>query len=151
MADALAASLFELHENVLTFRGQQLLLFENTLFHLISASPPLTNIVSSETHKFFAGLMQTEKRENLLVFLKTFLQATGWGGVQIINGGDNIYIEVRNPPIGLQISQDRWDFLAAMVEGYLQLADRRLGLEGMSYASKTLRLRYAPEYYIASR
>jgi len=149
LQEALKASFLELSGTVLNFRGYRLLPFENTLFHLCGDSKEFLRHVPRISAKFFGNIVQSDERTKLLITLKTFLQVTGWGHTLIENGNDYVTVVVYEPPIGFQLQQDRWDFLAAMIEGYLQLIDKRLGIESMQYKGKTLTLKYSPEYYLA--
>lgn len=146
LKDALKKGIFHLKkDNRLYFRGKLIIPLENTGFHIVSNKGILLEKVSLISYKYFKEIIKEKTtKEEKLVLLKNLLQTMGWGLVNIIYHNDNkeLLIEIKNPPYGLQLEKDKWDFLAQIILGYLWLLDRKFRIIDIKEDYKMLTIKF---------
>lgn len=132
LKDAIKNNVFQLKkDNRLYFRGTPLVPIENTVFHLTANCEILVEQLPNISYTYFSGIIdEFATKEEKLVLLKNILQAMGWGTITIlIKNESEILIEIRNPPYGLQLEKDNWNFLIKTILGYLWVIDRSFEIE----------------------
>ena len=141
---ALEMNVLQLGENNrLYFRGKSVIFQEQTMFHIIGNSGILLSEVPRISYDYFSDVVQTESDDaEKLVLLKTLLQMMGWGEVSFRREDKCILMEINNPPYGLQLEKDNWEFLIRTVLGYLWLIDDGFRVGDVTVAYKCLRVNY---------
>lgn len=144
LKNALTNGFFQLNDNKTTWRGQTLLYFENTGFHLIGQRRILLDCLSKVTASFFERLVKSEANASRkLLLLKSILESCGWGKVSVTVGRDGIGFFIMHPPYGLQAEADNWDFLAYFILGYLKLVNKKIVLKEATLQGGKLVIRYS--------
>ena len=119
LKEALNSNIFRLNENnILLFRERNILIIENTLFHLLGNGPCLDKLPKI-SFNFFRQTTEKSDTEEKINFLKNLLQIMGWGNVHVVIDGNKLTFIIKNPPYGLQIEKDNWEFIARVILGYL--------------------------------
>jgi len=125
-------------DNSLYFRERRILIIENTLFHLIGNENLLFEKTQDISYNFFKQVIEKHSTDNeKLNLLKNLLQIMGWGIVTILSYKNKIIIKVKNPPFGLQLEGDNWNFLANVVLGYLHVLNKGFKIENINNANST--------------
>jgi len=143
--DAIRSGIFQLREGYkIYFRGKRLTITENTMFHLVGNANILLDEVPSISYDFFKEIIEEDSTdEQKLTLLKNLLQIMGWGVIKIIIKDKNeIFIEIKNPPYGLQMEKDNWYFLIKAVLGYIWVLDRDFEIIEVIRDFKSLRAVY---------
>jgi hypothetical protein len=143
--DALKKGTFLIKDlNRIYFRRRPLVIIENTIFHIISDRQILLEKIPDISHEFFENIIEKDSsKESKLVLLKDMLQVMGWGLIDMSIGKNKISMRIRNPPYGLQVEQDNWDFIIKVALGYMWLLDRRFMLKKIETAGKMLRIDFS--------
>jgi len=130
--------------NKLYFRGKFLCPIENTIFHLIGNKGIMLNKISEISYDYFSILIDDESNiERKLILLKTLLQVMGWGVVKIVIKSDTkISVDIKNPPYGLQLEKDNWDFLLRTIQGFLWLINTNFKIEKINEGYKRITVDY---------
>jgi len=130
--------------NKLYFRGKFLCPIENTIFHLIGNKGIMLNKISEISYDYFSILIDDESNiERKLILLKTLLQVMGWGVVKIVIKSDTkISVDIKNPPYGLQLEKDKWDFLLRTIQGFLWLINTNFKIEKINEGYKRITVDY---------
>lgn len=130
--------------NKLYFRGKRVTLTENTIFHLAGNANILLDKVPPISYNFFKEIVEFDSTdEQKLMLLKNLLQVMGWGIIKIViedRGG--IFIEIKNPPYGLQSDNDNWNFLNNTILGYLWLLDKDFKIVDVMERNKGLEIMF---------
>ena len=85
------------------FRGSVLIPVEVTLFHILSNSKMLSRELYMLSNKFFSQIIEKNtSNDDKLRVMKNFMQATGWGRVNIVSKDNDIVFIINDPPYGLQ-------------------------------------------------
>jgi len=143
--DAIRSGIFQLREGYkIYFRGKRLTITENTMFHLVGNANILLDEVPSISYDFFKEIIDMDSTdEQKLTLLKNLLQIMGWGVIKIIIKDKNeIFIEIRNPPYGLQMEKDNWTVLSKIIQGYLWLIDKYFEISDVNEGYKDLKIMY---------
>lgn len=136
--DALKNNIFELKNNRIYFRNKVLNPLENTSFHLIgNLNFPLDELPLI-SYNFFKEIVKESSDREKLVLLKTLLQTMGWGIVTIVSKENEIIVEIKNPPYGLQVEKDNWNFLIKVILGYMWLLDKNFRVAEVKESYKNL-------------
>ena len=101
---ALRTNFFRLRGNTIYFRNRRLMILENTLFHLIGNENLLMDKVTELSYNYFKETLK--ERSSDWKFIKTILQISGWGIVNIVDMEREVKIEIRNPPYCMQAEKD---------------------------------------------
>ncbi|MCK4492036.1 MAG: hypothetical protein KAU03_05395, partial [Candidatus Altiarchaeales archaeon] len=143
--DACRRGIVQLKEgNRIYFRGRRVTVTENTIFHLAGNADLLLDRVPQISYEFFKEIVDFDSTdEQKLTLLKNLLQVMGWGIVKIIikDKGD-IFIEIKNPPYGLQLEKDNWTVLSKVILGYLWLIDEDFEISDVKEGYKNLKITY---------
>lgn len=134
--DALKSGVFRLKENSrIYFRGKSVIPVENTIFHIFGNRRILLDEVPNISFNYFNELIEKySSNEQKLALLKTLLQSMGWGIMKIMTQDcDKITVEIKNPPYGLQLEPDTWEFLSRVILGYLWLLNKNLAIAATDY------------------
>jgi hypothetical protein len=141
LKDALVSGTFQMKENKIYFRGKSIGGIENTQFHVLSNGKIMIDSVPEIAYEYFKNVTKEDAtQEERLVLLKTLLQTLGWGVVTTVFKDNEITIEIHNPPHGLQLDKDNWDFVVMTILGYLWLIDKNILLKKQEYKENKLRL-----------
>ncbi len=142
---ALEMDVLQLGENNrLYFRGKSVIFQEQTMFHIIGNYGILLSEVPRISYDYFSDVVQKESDgDEKLVLLKTILQMMGWGEVSFRREDKGVLMEINNPPYGLQLEEDNWEFLIRTVLGYLWLIDKGFRVKEVSVGYKCLNVNYS--------
>lgn len=145
LKDAFNKGLLKIDEdNKIFFRGKHIIFGENTLLHLIGNSNILLDRVSHISYEYFKKLIRGESSdEEKLILIKTLLQTMGWGQITVLKNKENIKMEIRYPPYGIQIEKDNWDFLVKTILGYLWVLDKKIRVENVNERYQRLLITYS--------
>jgi len=146
--DAIKKNTLQLKEdNKLYFREKRIALTENTIYHLVGNANLLLDKVPSISYDFFKKIIKGDSTdEQKLTLLKNLLQIMGWGIVRIVvKDKEEIIIEIRNPPYGLQLERDNWQFISRVILGYLWLLNEGWVISDLQDKYKNLSIRYLRE------
>ncbi len=133
-----------LRGNRLFYRGRPIVLGENTLFHLLGREGIMLESVREISGELFTSLLGPgSSHDDSMLFLKAMLQTFGWGSASIAMDGKKISVSIRNPPYGIQASDDCWDFLARMVQGFLCARVHDCSMDSAGLSGRSLSLRYS--------
>lgn len=143
--NALNRKILQLRENKVYFRGKRITITENTIFHLVGNANLLLDRAPNISYDFFYDIINKDSTdEQKLVLLKNLIQIMGWGIATIIMKDKNeIIIEIKNPPYGLQSEKDNWNFLYNTTLGYLWLLNKDFVIENVKEYHKNLRILYS--------
>lgn len=148
LKDLLKKGIFQLKEdNKLYFRGKSIIAGENTLAHLIGNSKLLLEKIPHISYIYFKEIIKESTDEEKLLLIKTLLQAMGWGTLKIIETKKNVHLEIKNPPHGLQLEKDNWEFLTRTILGYLWLLDKKFIVRKVNEQYKKLIITYSKGSY----
>lgn len=145
LKDALKKRIFYLKENnKIYFRKKPIVTVENTGFHIVSNKDILLEKVPLISYKYFKEFIKEKTtKEKKLTLLKNLLQIMGWGFVNIIFNNKYIIIEIKNPPYGLQLEKDNWNFLVQTIVGYLWLLDKNFKIINIEKNYKKLTIKFS--------
>jgi hypothetical protein len=145
LEDAFQKNIFKLkRNNRIYFRRTVIRPAENTLFHLISNENILIEKVPVISYNYFHKIIKEKTtKERKLYLLKNILEANGWGIIKIIIYKKKILFKIKNPPYGLQLEKNNWNFLAATILGYLWLLDKKFRIYSMNDNYKQLIMTYS--------
>lgn len=131
LENALESSIFQLGgNNRIYFRGKSINPMENTLLHIFGNYSILMDRIPEISCNYFKEVVETDTSpEKKLQLIKTLLSVMGYGVVNIIIEDDRLLFRVKNPPYGLQTSEDNWNFLINTVHGYLWLLDEKFEID----------------------
>lgn len=144
--DALKKGTLLLKEaNRIYFREKSIMMLENTLFHILSNSHILMDRIPHLSYEFFKDVIEKDSsNERKLILLKNLLQAMGWGIIGTYMVKDNeISINIRYPPYGLQREKDNWDFLIKVILGYMWLLDKRFEIKKVDITNRILKIDFS--------
>jgi len=104
----------------------------------------MLNKISEISYDYFSILIDDESNiERKLILLKTLLQVMGWGVVKIVIKSDTkISVDIKNPPYGLQLEKDNWDFLLRTIQGFLWLINTNFKIEKINEGYKRITVDY---------
>lgn len=144
LKDLLKKRIFHLGENnKLYFRGKSIIFGENTLPHLMGNSQILLEKIPNISYDYFKEIIkENSTHEEKLFLIKILLQVMGWGITKIIKNKENVHIEIKNPPYGLQLEKDNWEFLIRTILGYLWLLDKKFRVKNVNEYHKKLTITY---------
>jgi len=143
--DAFKKGMLQLKDrNEIYFREKRITITENTIFHLIGNSDLPLDGLPSISFSFFSKVIMKESTDGQkLILLKNLLQVMGWGIVNISFGEKNrVTIGIKNPPYGLQLEKDNWQFLNKMILGYLWLLDEEFLIKDTQESHKDIIMTY---------
>ena len=143
---ALKERIFILKEkNRIYFKSKPVGTIENTVFHLFGVYNILLDEIPVISFNYFKGLIDEKMPvEKKLILLKTLLQAMGWGIVTFtIKSKDEISMEIRNPPYGIQPNKDNWNFLVNVILGYLWTVNREFRVTAVKEDYKRVTVDYS--------
>ncbi len=146
--DALKSNILQLKGgNAVYFRGKRLIIAENTIFHLVGTKGFLFDKVPHISHDFFETIIKEDSTdEQKLTLLKNLLQIIGWGIIKIVIKNKNeIFIEIKNPPYGLQLEKDNWHVLTRVILGYLWLLNEDFEIADVEGGYQNLKITYLSE------
>jgi hypothetical protein len=144
LEELLRKKIFTLRGNRMYFRGKSIGPVENTVFHLFGQYGLCIDRVSHISFDYFNELVDKDSSiEGKLSFLKTFIQATGWGIVNMLWKPPQLTVTIKHPPYGLQPEGDNWTFLANTILGYLWIVDKSFKIEKISEDNRKLIMNYA--------
>jgi len=140
LKDAIKDNFFQLKKNKIYFRGKLLWHVENTFFHIIGSQNTLLDAVPEISYDYFSSIIGEDvAKDRKLILLKTLLQTLDWGIVRIAaKEGDDILLEIKNPPYGLQLEKDNWNFIYNTILGYLWTIDKRYKIKKVDESYKRL-------------
>lgn len=139
LKDALNSRTLILTENnIIQFRNKNLVSTENTLIHLFGNEKILLEKVPEISYNYFKEIIKESDGKEKLTLLKTLLQTMGWGVVTIISEEDNITVEIKNPPYGLQAEKDDWSFFINVILGYLWLINNKFKIKDVKEKYKDI-------------
>jgi hypothetical protein len=146
LSNAVKSGIFQIKEdNRIYFRGKQLSVVENTVFHLFGNRGLLMDELARISFGMFEGtISKGSSADEKLNLLKTLLQAMGWGQVKIALANKSVALNITCPPHGLQLAEDNWKFLAHSVLGYMFLINRDSRISSLDYfaAKSCLKISY---------
>lgn len=143
--DAIKKRILQLKEdNRIYFRNKRLTITENTIFHLAGNADIMIDKVPDISYNFFKDIVDlNSSNEQKLILLKNLLQIMGWGIVNIIIRNKNeVYVQIKNPPYGLQLEKDNWNFLCNTFLGYIWILDRDFEISDFREGYRDLRILY---------
>jgi hypothetical protein len=129
---AIRNKMFQLRDrNRLYFRSMPVGPIESSVFHLFGDKEILLDYVPEISKRCFSNALdygfKPGDMENLNL-LKSIMEAMGWG-IFRIQAADDIMFDVRNPPYGLQVSEDNWEFLMQAILGFIRVNDGGVQLD----------------------
>ena len=145
LKDVLEKKILKLRENNrIYFRETPIVPIENTLYHIVGIDDILIDKVPEISFDYFRKIIEKSSTDvQKLTLLKNLLQAMGWGTVIIIRRKDEILLDMRKMPYGLQAEKDNWDFLLNTILGYLWLIDKNLKIKKKEESYKHLKVLYS--------
>lgn len=145
LKNALKHGIFKLDKkNKIFFRGKHIIIGESTLNHLISNRNIMIEKVPEISFEYFSSLIKKEtSKEEKLILIKTLLQIMGWGKIIFSESGKKIFMDISNPPYGLQIEEDNWNFMINCVLGYLWTLDKDFRIEKIVKKYKRLNVNFS--------
>jgi hypothetical protein len=150
LKDAFQKNIFQLKQNNrIYFRGKLICPIENTLFHLVGNKKILFENIPDISCRYFNKIIKKNAtKESKLTLLKTVLQTMGWGIIKIIVKNEKtIIIGIKNPPSGLQIEKDNWNFLVRVILGYMWLLDKDFKIFDINNNHKEMSIIYSKQDY----
>lgn len=141
---ALKKRILRLVGNRIYFRGKSILSIENTLFHIIGNYDILLEKVPEISYNYFKDIIElNSSKDQKLLLLKNLLQVMGWGSVKVKINENRIVFNFLNPPFGLQIEKDNWNFLMSTILGYLWHINTNFEIENSEINHKRLKITYS--------
>jgi hypothetical protein len=117
-------------KNRIYFRGKSVTPMENTILHIFGNYSILMDKIPEISYNFFKDIIEPDtSSEKKLRLIKTLLSAMGYGVINIIVEDDRLLFRIKNPPYGMQIGEDNWDFLIYTIQGYLWLINDKFLIE----------------------
>lgn len=121
MEKAIRSGLFTLDsDNRLSFRGNRISPFENTLLHLVGGINFRQDVLYDLLRAFFDETFdEAGGTDEKLVFTKSIGESMGWGTINIIVDKDRAKVILANPPYGLQAAEDNWEVFKTAFGAFL--------------------------------
>ena len=142
---AMGAGVFRIEQNRIFFRSMPLWHVESVFLHTLGNLGLCKGALPRIAYSKFKNVVEKgSSAKERLVLLKTLLESMGWGTVQInFRDKNNIAIEIREPPYGIQAEPENWSMFLLTILGYLWTINKKLRLKKTVVGERLLRATYA--------